>query len=183
MPPRSFEEGLEFGRRGERLVESWLQSIGVATMPAYDFGGQGAPSIRRGTWRVPVPDILGMRKGRAFWFEVKTHEAAALNSTRKCHIHGVRERLWEGYKQIAIESGMSVFVLVLELDTGELRRANVADIATWRCECRPCKDGGPAYRCRNGGKQEVYFRRDDMGRLCTFSRAQCDAVRSEREAA
>jgi len=48
---------------------------------------------------------------------------------------------------------------------------------------RPCKDGGPAYRCRNGGKQEVYFRRDDMGRLCTFSRAQCDAVRSEREAA
>lgn len=181
MPPRrTFAEGLEFGRRGERLVETWLQSIGVATMPAYDFAAQGAPQIRRGTWRVPVPDILGMRRGRSFWFEVKTHEQPFENAKRRCLINGVKERLWSGYKQIALESGSPVFVLVLELNTCELRCARVDQIETWACECRPCRSGA-TYACN--GKQEIYFKRDDMARLHCFERAECDAVRGGAKAA
>lgn len=183
MSRRSFEDGLEFGRRGERLVEAWLQEIGFATMPAYDFVGHGAPQIRRADLRVAVPDILGMKSGKSFWFEVKTHEQSFENKKRGCRIHGVKERHWGGYKSVAAESGLPVHLLVLELDTGDLLSARVDGpraIETWPCECRPCR-GGATHACH--GRQEVYFKRSDMRLLHTFSSAHCDAVRGEVEAA
>lgn len=181
MPPhRTFAEGLEFGRRGEKLVECHLQAIGIATMPAYDFGGQGAPEIRRGVWRVAVPDILGMRRGRSFWFEVKTHEAAAFNRKHRCFVHGVRERLWKGYERLGEESGIPVNLLVLELNTCELRVARIGKIETWGCFCSPCATGRPEM-CR--GKREVYFDRAAMSRVHTFTRVECDAVRGDAQEA
>jgi|GEM_PF-5489202 len=180
MPPRrTFAEGLEFGRRGERLVEAWLQSIGIATMPAYDFAGQGAPEMRRAEWRTPVPDILGMRKARSFWFEVKTHTQAIPNRRRGCKVHGVKARLFRGYKVISAEAGMPVYLLILELDTCALLSARIDLLETWSCECWQCQSG-KENACL--GKRLVYFRRDAMVKVHSFSRAECDGV-AQSEAA
>lgn len=182
MPPRrSFDDQLAFGHEGERVVEQWLQSIGFACLPAYDFSERGAPSLRRGTWQHSVPDILGASAGKSFWFEVKTHATAAINRRRGVAVHGVRKRLWEGYQAVAKETGIPVFVLVLEVDTGALLVANVDQIVTWPCECEPCR-GGNDHACFAPLKRSIYFRRDDMALRHVFPDSALTSLRERRAA-
>lgn len=175
MQRKSFDEQLEFGRRGERLVEAWLQSRGLACLPAYDFAEQGAPKMRCGEWKHAVPDVFAARDGRSFWFEIKTYTKAVINNRRQALVHGVAERLWNGYKQIATISGVPAWVLVLEIETCDLLGAAVDALDTWQCECPACEHAFPEH-CRARLKRGVYWLRSAMVKLHAFTREQVEAV-------
>lgn len=178
----NFTLRLNAGQRGERLVEGWLQSRGIMTLPTYDFAAQGAPRMRLCGQHWAVPDILGARSGMSWWWEVKTLSYSPMNRIRKTHIHGIQRRLWDGYQTIGTTSGIPVFVLILEKESRELLSLPMAGAETFGCDCYQC-----LYehfeRCYAPLRRGIYWRRDAMTLCHTFSPEECATLDVPTEAA
>jgi len=178
----NFDEGLDWGRLGEKLVETWLWILGVYTVPGYEFAADGAPTLRRGDVSHVIPDLdCAGARGR-FWLEVKSYSIAAWNRNRKCLVHGVSDRLWADYQAVARVTRTRCLIAILEVGysgPAPLLVGDVEKMATWSCECSACKS--PTGWCKAPMKRGVYWRRDAMTVRHQFTEAEIAPMRLFRD--
>ena len=142
--PKSFEEYLVFGEEGEHLVASYLMSKGVTVAPLYQYQRHNtAPfllSIDSGISKKHIlPDLSCYKDGKAFFVEVKRKNQWWVNHLGGFNETGVDARLWEHYKDIALDTKCDVFLFFLHetaeplgLYYGEIKRLAAFCPRLWR---------------------------------------------------
>ncbi len=119
----TFADRLAFGRTAEQRVAELLQHrCGCHVVPVYDSGGQNKAPKLRGTLRsYVVPDLDVSKDGERSWVEVKAKNNTG-SFTRITHRweHGFSWRLFQHYQAVQRITGTPVFILFLEMPTGDL---------------------------------------------------------------
>jgi hypothetical protein len=162
MKAASFEEALELGNMGERLVVALLQSRGCGVIPSYDFSGKHGEKAPRLTFKgfgLVIPDLDVCKTGTRKWLEVKTYRGPADNRRYKTKVHGIPKRLADDYAAVEAQTATPIYIAVLELDSGELLVARQSILTIWPCQCRGC--AGAAGWCGAPIKRGVYWPRDN----------------------
>lgn len=175
---RSFDNALDFGDRCQRLVEAYLHSINYLTIPSYDFtgsDGDNAPKLKGSCSSYVLPDLDCCRDGERRWVEVKGKEQAVFNRTFQALVHGIEKRHYDDYLAIERLTNTTVWLMILEIDTGHLLTRELSRLSTYPCLCRGCRSG---MRCRAQREPLIYFLRDDFTRIHTFERSDLDALRT-----
>ena len=175
---KSFEEHLELGRLGERMVSTWVQSQGYGVIPSYNYTGDGndkAPKLMFSDAGFVVPDLDVAFRGKRFWVEVKTYYYAPRNRKHGINVHGITRRLYEDYLQVERSTGCLVYLVVLEISTGKLLRLELAEAKTYPCQCKSCSAN--TGDCTADVKRGCYFNRDDFKCINTFSDPEMEEVR------
>ncbi len=106
------------GRNGEQIVATWLQKRGYCVIPCYDYAGENhekAPKMQGQSRGYVLPDLLACRNGCCKWVEVKTKAGPTHNKFKgNLAEHGMGQYLCNQYHTVQKESGIPVFVFVVE---------------------------------------------------------------------
>lgn len=120
-----------FGEAGEQTVEEWLRGRGwfvtrLCTIRNYD--GTGAPLLMGSTCNLILPDFQALQARKPpVYVEVKHKTQAPLNyKLGHVPVHGIGRWNWLQYRKVEQETGVSVWMLILEHLTGELLAIRVA---------------------------------------------------------
>lgn len=192
-----FQLALDAGNVGEKFVQRMhFEPLDFGVVPSYAYTGEDgckAPRLKFQRRQHAIPDLDVCRSGERFWAEIKTywHAVANSNLTKKARrldpvapevlVHGIAGRLYRDYLQVEKDTGCPVYVVILEVETGWLLGALLAGLKTWPCECYPCRSGN-GRPCivstdKDGVKEGVYWRRDDMHELRRFSDTDLVTIR------
>jgi len=124
------ELGYDAGADAERLVNRLLRREGWLTSPAHGVepSEDKAPMFVGESSKLIMPDIYAMRAGTAIWVEVKQFGKAVPTRKRGQLEHGVRTRKFDAYQQTRERSGLAVWLMIFEEDTGELIAVEIDDL-------------------------------------------------------
>jgi hypothetical protein len=108
------------GRNGEQMVADRLMGAGWHIIPSYDYSGNDdhPPRMEGRTGRYVIPDLDAC--GRRIWIEVKTKAAPILHRASQTVKHGIALRHYEQYRQIEIETGCPVYLVIYEEQSNQL---------------------------------------------------------------
>lgn len=180
MSAERFPLARRVGIEGEKLVTTFLLSRGFGIIPCYDiagFDGRKAPRLIFGQGGLLLPDLDVCKIGtRRSWAEIKAYHGPAPNWRHKCLVHGIPHRHFEDYLEVEKLTGNDVFVFVVEYDSGDLLCAQLSLLSAWGCQCPACEQGSPQ-RCRADIPRGMYWRRDHMKLLHTFSDSELEPLR------
>jgi hypothetical protein len=131
-----FRETQEFlrGRAAELRVAAKLQSFGWFILPASDFTGalrDRAPKITGTQEGIVMPDLLVAKRGLAMWAEVKSKWKPCFYRQTGINYHGVGRRLWRHYHRCQDETGMNVWLFIVEEKTQVLLFQGINELAKW----------------------------------------------------
>ena len=181
----TFEEQLELGHLGERMVSRLLQRRGCGIVPSYDFGGKDgdkAPRLMFENRGLVLPDLDVCKQGSRQWAEVKTYFDAAWNKKLSADDRGAKGRHANDYLHVEEESGCAVFIFVLEVSTGWLLVARLRALKehpSWHgCMCRACKTRNG--RCTAPGITcGVFWDREAMTKFHRFGDGEMADLRAK----
>ena len=120
---QTFTQRLEFGRSAEERVARVLQHrYGCHVVPAYDYSaGDKAPKLQGAAGGYVVPDLDVSKNGSRSWIEVKAKNNAGSPTRLTGQVeHGFSWRLFQQYRTVQQITGTPVFIIVLELLTGDI---------------------------------------------------------------
>jgi len=145
------------GADAERLVNQVLRRDGWYTSPAHGLepSENKAPLFIADSEKLIMPDIFAMCEGSAFWVEVKQFEQPVRTRKRNQLEHGVRSRKFEAYQRTRQASGLAVWLVVFEEESGELIAAEIDELS----ELPPVSR---EHCMREYGELVSYFARDDF---------------------
>ena len=125
MATRSLRDTEQFklGRRGERIVAAMFQRAGFWIIPSYDYAGEDGdtpPRLQGAHGHFVIPDFDAAIEGQRRWIEVKTKQGATLHHLTGRYEHGFSLRLLEHYVEVQGITGTEVWVVVYEIETGDV---------------------------------------------------------------
>ncbi|MFZ1413007.1 MAG: hypothetical protein WAS73_00290 [Defluviicoccus sp.] len=160
---RTFADRLAFGRSAEQRVAELLQHrFGCHVVPVYDYNGQNkAPKLQGALRSYVVPDLDVSKDGERSWVEVKAKNNTG-SFTRITHRweHGFSWRLFQHYQAVQRITGTPVYILFVELPTGDLLYQSLDELDT-------VKRIYAGDRMDRGGT--VFFPRDCLVFLCNIN--------------
>ncbi len=179
----TFQDHVERGRMGERLVCGWMKSQGWGVIPTYEYTGEGgdkAPKLMFESRGLVIPDLDVMRDGGRHWCEVKTYYHAPKNHLMGLPVHGIEQRLLDEYTDVQEASGCQVLLAVLEVQTGDLLMQSLLRFLNGS---RPCDCGcALGRRCRaplkNGPKNGRYYPRKNFKPVASFTDREMIKIRA-----
>jgi hypothetical protein len=110
---QTFSENLIFGQIGESAISKWLQSHGYSVFPAYQIEqneGKG-PQLFSTDKNLVLPDLLGFKKKKIQWFEVKHKKRFAWHRNTQSWTTGIDLRHYEEYQEVAKVTQLDVWLL------------------------------------------------------------------------
>jgi hypothetical protein len=161
----SFAQRLQFGRTAEERVARLLQHrFGCYVVPSYDYNsGNKAPRLQGAVAGYVVPDLDVSSNGERSWIEVKakTNAGSPTRLTGK-NEHGFSWRLFQHYRMVQQITGTPVYIMILEVMTGEVLYQSLDTL-----------DG--IKRVYDGDKMDrggtIFFPRDHLLHLCNIQEA------------
>ena len=120
---QTFAQRLQFGRSAEERVAHLLQHrYGCYVVPAYDYSvGDEAPKLQGAFCGYVVPDLDVSKGGARSWVEVKAKTNAGSPTRLTGQIeHGFSWRLFQHYRTVQQITGTPVFIIILEVITGDI---------------------------------------------------------------
>jgi hypothetical protein len=181
MRQDEFSDALAFGRRGEMMVFNWLKTRGWGVIPSYDYTGSDgskAPRLQYLDRAYPVPDGDICNGTARIWIEIKTYTYAPMNRKVGEPVHGAAKRLIESYLRVEKDTLTPVWIAVLEIKTGALLVARLADLDMLPCQCSPCRTGSE-FCCVAPIKRGLYWRRSQMSEATVFGDEEMKPLRAE----
>ena len=164
----------ELGLAGEKMVAGFLQSRGAGVVASYDFSGSDgdkAPRMMFQAYGRIIPDLDVSRGGERFWVEVKTYWHAPPNRRIGFPVHGIRRRHRENYLDVQKQSGTTVLLAILEVQSGQLLVRRLDALRIYDCQCRTCVRGTVP-------NHNVYFGRHDFSLWHQFSVVEMAGLRA-----
>jgi len=140
------------GRKAERAVSLWLQSLGWYVLPAYDYAGLGegkAPRLE-GPQPAVVPDLLTARDGAGRWCEVKFKQHADWTRATGRYETGIPTRHWLDYGRVRTITGTDVWLMFVHEDEDEIRGGEIDYLS--RAWCAHGSDAFPILREYEGDR-------------------------------
>jgi len=162
---QSFAQRLQFGRSAEERVARVLQHrFGCHVVPAYDYSsGDKAPKLQGAVASYVVPDLDVSANGARSWVEVKAKNNAGSPTRLTGQIeHGFSWRLFQHYQAVQQITGTPVFIIILEVITGDILYQSLDALDA----IKRVYDGDKMDR---GGT--VFFPRDRFVHLCNIQEA------------
>lgn len=180
----TFERQLSLGHRGERIIENVLLTRGAGVIRSYAYLSEGddkAPRLHFLSGGYVLPDLDVCRESGRIWVEVKTLWAPARNRTFNCLVHGFKARLRSQYLEVQKRSGAPVWIVVLEVESGDVLLARLDSLPTIPCLCGVCRQ----HPSRPGRRCLIYFNRNKFSCIANVTAtAEFNSLKSEwREAA
>ncbi len=162
---QTFAQRLEFGRSAEERVARVLQHrYGCYVVPAYDYNADDkSPKLQGAATSYVVPDLDVSKDGFRSWVEVKakTNAGSPTRITGQVE-HGFSWRLFQQYCTVQQITGTPVFIIILEVLTGDILYQSLDALD----EFKRVYDGNKMDR---GGT--VFFPRASFAYLCNIQEA------------
>jgi hypothetical protein len=120
----SFEQARARGLVGEHTASDFLQAMNWYVLAGYNFTGPEGnkpPQIQCGDkskWS--CPDLLVCRDGMSYFVEVKIKAISPTFRNSDEVRHGIDLKHYDHYKEVQKESGIPVWLWVIEEETGEV---------------------------------------------------------------
>lgn len=113
MDGDSFEEKLEFGKAGEKVIIDWLCRSGYSVLPVEKASwGNGGPRIYQANSSLVAPDLLVLQFG---WIEAKTKSAFTWHRISQSWQTGIDVYYYNQYIEAARKSCMPIYLFFLQL--------------------------------------------------------------------
>lgn len=112
------------GRAGEAAVRAWLRDRGFFVVSTADIPG-GAPLADASDGKTILPDIYAALASHPRWVEVKCKGTSTLCRRHNRREHGIAQRNWADYLEVATRTGTPGYLAILELSTGILLEATL----------------------------------------------------------
>ena len=160
----SFKDNLEQGRVGEKHVGEMAMASGWKILPVYDYAGEHgekAPRLQGRDGGRIVPDLLAFRKGETIWIEVKTYSRYVRFRKHGIDVHGIALRHYRDYLEVQKESGGVVYLVICEMQTGNVLKARLDSLKVYDCLCPRCQAGNRVF-CKQTKGGMAFFNRLDF---------------------
>lgn len=105
------------GQFGESVWKNVLAASGWYYVPLANICDGGAPLARRNGEALILPDFDACRDGRSLFVEAKAKKQSILYRRIGKERHGINERNYQHYRQIAREYGKRMAIAILELQS------------------------------------------------------------------
>jgi len=148
------------GENTETLIENALKSHGWAVLPVRKWNREGPPVLETDTGTVVLPDILASRSGESVYVEVKHKTEPAYYRKKNQYRHGIPTRLLHEYRTIERVTGVPVYMLIYEANTGYVlggrtRRGLHDSLVTVQTKAGAGRGG-------NENEKLAFFKREDL---------------------
>lgn len=158
------------GRTIEQIIARQIQARYAVVLTAnIETNGQHGPRLEGGGNPVTTLADFQFYGERHGWVEVKAKSRANFWRVRQRAEHGVDADKFQEYCRLQQTTGMPVYILICEYDTGVLL---MADVTTMRSSGAARSDVWPG-----NGKRAVHFDRRVFSQVGTFSAPNDDLTR------
>ena len=162
----TFDDCYAKGLRAEKFCSRWLIDKGYSVVNLYEYTGRNeakAPRINDPGGGIVLPDILAVKDGKRFLFEVKNYADATPHRITGRLDHGILKRHWEAYKEAEKILDAELWLFVCEDSSGDLLGERISDLEVKNLGFRIWD--GPKDK---PWKAQVYFERKSFNRLGDF---------------
>lgn len=177
------------GQLGEKAAAAQFKREGRSVIASCEFSGANdnhAPVLEFERHNLTLPDLDVSGRGRRCWFEVKTYDSARENRSHGIFVHGIPVRLYDHYVNVERETGSEVYLVIVEVLTGEMLVSDrpLSRLTKYECQCRGgcrsvdlARHAPPSSGIRDA---QWYFNRDDFEIRCKLDDKTIVGLRETR---